>query len=170
MFAPQSQPLFGFELRHSEQVSENIEPVAPGQQGQFGYGLRDEGHSLVRAALPACFFRFRSPFPARSSALPAPRLRQSTTSKIELILLRNTPFAAATLARSSQLLRYKVVSDYRPPKTQRFDRGRPTTHVRFDTVDRESRGTAFKISRKLLATSAISLPRTDRSIRKLISR
>jgi hypothetical protein len=33
-------------------VAEDIEPMSPGQFGQFGHGLRDEGHGLVRAALP----------------------------------------------------------------------------------------------------------------------
>jgi hypothetical protein len=45
-------------------MAENVEPMAPGQFGQFGNGLRDEGHGLVRAALLTWFLGFRSPNPA----------------------------------------------------------------------------------------------------------
>ena len=55
--APQPQALFGFELRHPEQMAEDLEPVAFGEFGQFGNGLRDEGHGLVGAALLTCLIR-----------------------------------------------------------------------------------------------------------------
>jgi hypothetical protein len=69
--AAQPQPLFGFELHHPEQVAQDLQPVAPGQFAQIGNSLRDEGHGLVRAALPTLFIGWRSPIPARSLALPA---------------------------------------------------------------------------------------------------
>ena len=71
--APAPQPLtfFRLELDHVEQVTEDLEFVAPGEPGQFGNGFRDEGHGLVRAALPTLFIGWRSPIPARSLALPA---------------------------------------------------------------------------------------------------
>ena len=69
--AAQPQALFGLELRHAEQMAENLEPMPLGEFGQFGNGLRDEGHGLVRAALPIRVIRWRSPIPARSCALPA---------------------------------------------------------------------------------------------------
>ena len=62
--AAQPQALFGLELRHAEQMAEDLEPVALGEFGQFGNGLRDEGHGLVRAALPNRLIRWRSPIPA----------------------------------------------------------------------------------------------------------
>jgi hypothetical protein len=52
-------------------VVEDLQPVAPGKLAQIGNGLRDEGHGLVRAALPNGFYRCRSPIPARSCAPPA---------------------------------------------------------------------------------------------------
>ena len=62
--AAQPQMLFRLELRHSKQVVEDLQPVAPGKLAQIGNGLRDEGHGLVRAALPNGFYRCRSPIPA----------------------------------------------------------------------------------------------------------
>jgi hypothetical protein len=56
-FASQPQPFFGFELRHPEQMAEDLEPVALGEFGQFGNGLCDEGHGLVGAALLTCLIR-----------------------------------------------------------------------------------------------------------------
>ena len=75
--AAQSQTLFRFELRHGEQMPEDFELVALGQFDQIGNSLRDEGHGLVRAALPIGVFCSRSAIPARSCALPAaPSLTQ----------------------------------------------------------------------------------------------
>ena len=59
--AAKPQALFRLELRHAEQMAEDLEPMALGEFGQFGNGLRDEGHGLVRAALPNRFIRWRSP-------------------------------------------------------------------------------------------------------------
>jgi hypothetical protein len=68
-------------LDHVEQVTEDLEFVAPGEPGQFGNGFRDEGHGLVRAALPLMFIRSRSPIPAGRFALPAaPCLAQKPAS------------------------------------------------------------------------------------------
>jgi hypothetical protein len=55
---------FGFQLRHSEQMAEDLEPVALGKFGQFGNGLGDEGHGLVGAALLTGLIRLISPIPA----------------------------------------------------------------------------------------------------------
>ena len=52
-FAPGAQAFFRLELRHGEQVAEYLQPVSLRQLGQFGDGLRNEGHGLVRAALLA---------------------------------------------------------------------------------------------------------------------
>lgn len=80
--APQPQPFFGFELRHSKQMAEHLEPVAIGEFCQFGHGLRDEGHGLVGAALLACLIRLRSTPPTRSCALPAaPCLAQKSCTQ-----------------------------------------------------------------------------------------
>ena len=57
--------------RHAEQMPEDLEPMALGEFGQFGNALGDEGHGLVRAALPIRFIHCRSLVPARSSALSA---------------------------------------------------------------------------------------------------
>lgn len=50
--APKPQSLLRLELRHTEQMAEDLEPVPLGEFAQFGNGLSDEGHGLVRAALP----------------------------------------------------------------------------------------------------------------------
>ena len=55
VLAPGTQALFRLELRHAEQMIEDLEPVALGEFGQFGNGLRDEGHGLVGAALLTSF-------------------------------------------------------------------------------------------------------------------
>ena len=61
------------ELRHAEQMAEHLEPVSLRQLDQFGDGLRNEGHGLVRSAFPSVrssggesrrlpeAFRFRPP-------------------------------------------------------------------------------------------------------------
>ena len=69
--APEPQAFLRLELRHAEQMIKDLEPVALGEFGEFGNGLRDEGHGLVRAALSNRFIRQRLPIPARSCALPA---------------------------------------------------------------------------------------------------
>jgi hypothetical protein len=56
--------LLRLELRHAKQVAEKFQPVAVGKFAEIGNGLRDEGHSLVWAALPNGFYRGRSPIPA----------------------------------------------------------------------------------------------------------
>jgi hypothetical protein len=65
VFAPGAQPFFRLELRHAEQVAEHLQPMALRQFDEFGNGFRDEGHSLVRAALLApiggMFLGWRSP-------------------------------------------------------------------------------------------------------------
>jgi hypothetical protein len=55
VLAPRAQALFRLELRHAEQVTEHLEPVALRQLNQFGNGLGNEGHGLVGAALLASF-------------------------------------------------------------------------------------------------------------------
>ena len=44
--------LFRLELRHSKQMAEDLQLMALGEFVQIGNGFRDEGHGLVRAALP----------------------------------------------------------------------------------------------------------------------
>jgi hypothetical protein len=58
MLTPSAQALFRFELRHAEQMTQHFQPVALGQLDQFGNGLGDEGHGLVRAAFPTSFMIF----------------------------------------------------------------------------------------------------------------
>jgi hypothetical protein len=60
-FAPGAQAFFRLELRHGEQVAEYLQPVSLRQLGQFGDGLRNEGHGLIRPAFPRSFvgWRFR---------------------------------------------------------------------------------------------------------------
>jgi hypothetical protein len=53
VFAPCALPFFRLELRHAEQMNEHLQPMAFRQFDEFGNGFRDEGHSLVRAALLA---------------------------------------------------------------------------------------------------------------------
>ena len=55
VLAPGAQAFFRLELRHAKQVAEHLEPVPLRQLDQFGNGLRNEGHGLVRAALLASF-------------------------------------------------------------------------------------------------------------------
>jgi hypothetical protein len=149
--AAKSQALFGFELYHPEQVAEDLELVAPGQFAQIGNGLRDEGHGLVRAALPIGLIRIRSAISARSCALPAaPSLAQKNNIQSRTISSSNTPFAIATLGRISQLFRYKVVSDSPPINICRFDRDRLTTHVRSETAAASLAEPAFIFSHKPL--------------------
>ena len=72
--AAQPQPFFGFELRHPQEMVEHVEAMTTGQFDQFGNSLRDEGYSLVRAALlPPWLIGLRSPIPDRSLALSAAR-------------------------------------------------------------------------------------------------
>jgi hypothetical protein len=79
--AAQPQTLFRFELDHGKQIPEDLELVALGQFAQIGNGLGDEGHGLIRAALPIGLLCARSAIPARSCALPAaPSLAQKITS------------------------------------------------------------------------------------------
>ena len=59
VFAPGAQALFRLELRHAEQVAEYLQPVSLRQLDQFGDGLRNEGHGLVRPAFPSSFFGWR---------------------------------------------------------------------------------------------------------------
>jgi len=40
-----------FHVGHLEQTDEHIELVPPRQPGQFGSGLRDEGHGFIRPAV-----------------------------------------------------------------------------------------------------------------------
>jgi hypothetical protein len=70
---------------------EDVEPVAPRQFGQFGNGLRDEGHGLIGTALSIRFLWF--PIPARSGTLPAtPSLGQKICIQIHLILSNKYAF------------------------------------------------------------------------------
>jgi hypothetical protein len=76
-------------------VTEDLEFVAPGEPGQFGNGFRDEGHGLVRAALPLMIIRSRSPTPTGSFALPAaPCLAQKTCIQSHAVLWKITPLGA----------------------------------------------------------------------------
>src|SRR5882757_4955245 len=96
-------------------MAEDLQPVAPGQFAQIGNGLRDEGHGLVRAALPIGFIRIRSAISARSCALPAaPSLAQKNNIQSRTISSSNTPFAIATLGRISQLFDIKSYPTARP--------------------------------------------------------
>ena len=149
--AAKPQTLFRFELRHSEQMPEDLELVSLGQFSQIGNGLRDEGRGLIRAALPIGVFSLRSTIPARSCALPAaPSLAQKNNIQSRTISSSNTPFAIATLGRISQLFRYKVVSDSPPINICRFDRDRLTTHVRSETAAASLAEPAFIFSHKPL--------------------
>jgi hypothetical protein len=73
VLAPGAQAFFRLELRHAEQVTEYLQPMALRQLDQFGDGLGNESHGLVRAALSSSFFGWRFRFFARSLALPAAR-------------------------------------------------------------------------------------------------
>jgi hypothetical protein len=149
--AAKPQALFGFELHHPEQMAEDLELVAPGQFAQIGNGLRDEGHGLVRAALPIGLICIRSAISARSCALPAaPSLAQKNNIQSRTISSSNTPFAIATLGRISQLFRYKVASRSPPINICRFDRDRLTTHVRSETAAASLAEPAFIFSHKPL--------------------
>ena len=55
VLAPGAQAFLRLELRHAEQVTEHLQPVALRQLDQFGNSLRNEGHGLVRAALLTSF-------------------------------------------------------------------------------------------------------------------
>jgi hypothetical protein len=139
-FAAEPQPFFGFQLRHRQQMVEQVEPVAPGELGEFGNGLPDEGRGLIRAALP---IRFPSwlpipgfPIPARSSALPAvSNPAQKTCIRIYSVRPKNTPIPATTLGRISQLIGYRIATLERLFNICRFDRDPLNTHVRPETAD-----------------------------------
>ena len=55
VLAPGAQAFLCLELRHAEQMAQHLQPVALRQLDQFGDGLRDEGHGLIRAALLTSF-------------------------------------------------------------------------------------------------------------------
>jgi hypothetical protein len=145
--AAQPHPLLGFELRHPQEVAENVEPMTTGQLDQFGNGFRNEGDGLIRAALlPLWLIGLRPPISDRSLSLSAaPHLGQKSCIQIHLIWIENTLFESATLGRISQLYRYKVVHLTHPFNICRFDRGPLTTHVRLWMAGRESRGTRLNI-------------------------
>ena len=108
---------------HRKQMPEDLEFVALGQFDQIGNGLRDEGHGLIRAALPIGLLRSRSAIPARSAALPAaPSLAQKNDIQCGIICPTNTRFMSATLGRISQLFRYKVVPPWGSINICRFVR------------------------------------------------
>jgi hypothetical protein len=75
----------------AEQMAEHLEPVALRQFDQFDNSFGDEGHGLVRAALPISFFGWRSPIPARSAAAS---LAQKICIQLHIVLPRNSPFRA----------------------------------------------------------------------------
>ena len=85
--AAEPQPFFRFQLRHRQQMVEQAELVAPGELGQFGSALGDEGRRLVGAALSV---RFRDqflvpgfPIPAGSCTFPAvPNPAQKTCTRM----------------------------------------------------------------------------------------
>jgi hypothetical protein len=58
VLAPCAQSLFRLELRHAEQMTEYLEPVAFRQLDQFRNGLRNEGYGLVGAAFLTSFMIF----------------------------------------------------------------------------------------------------------------
>ena len=92
-------------------MAENIQPMAPRQFGQFGNGLRNEGHGLVGR-------------PSLSSVAPEPCLKRDASAgpqpwsitciQILPISVKTTLFNGATLGGISQLLRYKVVPHGQP--------------------------------------------------------
>ncbi len=132
-------------------MAEDLQPVALGELGQFGNGLRNEGHGLVGAALLTLFNRLISSIPARSCALPAvPCLAQKIRIQSPIVWTRNNPFAGATLGRNSQLFGYGFAPQRPRPTICRFDRGRLTTHVRVETAAASLAEPAFIFSRKLL--------------------
>jgi len=137
---------FGLQLRHPQEVLEDPELVTAGELGQFANSLGDEGCGLIRSALPIWLLAAGLPLPARSCALPAAAgPGQKNCIQIHLLLARNPPTEIATLGRISELFRYKFVSPRPLFNICRFDRGRLTTHVRFETVGRESRGTHLNL-------------------------
>jgi hypothetical protein len=73
VFAPSAQAFFRLELRHAEQMAEYLQPMSLRQLDQFGDGLCNEGHSLVRPAFPSTFVGWRFRLFARSRPLPAAR-------------------------------------------------------------------------------------------------
>jgi hypothetical protein len=58
VFASRTQAFLRFELRHAEQMAEHFQPVALGQLDQFGNGLGNESHGLVRTAFLTSFMIF----------------------------------------------------------------------------------------------------------------
>ena len=98
VLAPGAQPFFRLELRHAEQMAEHLEPVALRQLDQFGNGLRDEGHGLVRAALLTSFssfigWRFRL-LPEAFRFRPPPALLKKFASNRIQYCPEITPLAA----------------------------------------------------------------------------
>jgi hypothetical protein len=147
--AAEPYAFLGFQQRHRQQMVEDAELVAPGEFDQFGNGLGDEGRGLIRATLPirlpSWFLVPGFPIPARSCALPAaPIPAQKICIQLHVVSRRNTPIRTATLGRISQLFAYKVVTSAIPFNICRFDRGPLNTHVRPETVVRESRGASLK--------------------------
>lgn len=69
VFAPKSQPLLGFHLRHLEQTDQHAEFVAPRHPRQFGDRLCNEGRGLLRPAIRRIVVS-RTPVPARTWGLP----------------------------------------------------------------------------------------------------
>jgi hypothetical protein len=63
--AAEPHALMRFHVGHLEQTDEHIELVPPRQSGQFGSGLRDEGHSFIRPAVSGWIISSRTPIPAR---------------------------------------------------------------------------------------------------------
>jgi hypothetical protein len=51
-FAAKPQVFRRFHLRHLQQMAEHLEPVTPRQARELDEVLRDQGHGLVRPAIP----------------------------------------------------------------------------------------------------------------------
>jgi hypothetical protein len=60
----------GFQLRHPQEVTEHLEPVALRQQGQIGDVLCDERRGLIGSAIADGFIGARRPIFANGCAPP----------------------------------------------------------------------------------------------------
>jgi hypothetical protein len=85
----------GLQLRHPEEMTEQIKPVASRQPREIRRGLGDEGRGLIRPALSTWFLGSRTSLRAFGCALWALGLGQKITSNP--VYYRRIPFMRAQL-------------------------------------------------------------------------